>query len=235
MIEMAEASNKKMIIALVGAGTMLVAVLGVGAWMALRPQGDTAVKPQLADDDIAGLIARVGELIVLPAGEEPTVASVADVEQLKNQQFFANAQIGDRVLIYAEAKKAFLYRPTEHRLIEVAPVVLDPNATSSAQPVDSVTFIIRNATTRSGLTTDYVKVLNGAVANAIVVDKDNASTASLAQSILVDLTGQKAAEAQQYAEVLGLSVGELPEGEVAPAQDADFMIVLGQDAIDRVE
>lgn len=68
------------------------------------------------------LIARVGELIVLPKGETPTVATVSDIEKLKGQPFFINAKRGDRVLIYANAKKAILYNPGDNIIVEVAPV-----------------------------------------------------------------------------------------------------------------
>lgn len=45
-----------------------------------------------------------------------------DPEKLRDQPFFANAQRGDKVLIYANAKKAILYNPPSNKIIEVAPV-----------------------------------------------------------------------------------------------------------------
>jgi len=68
------------------------------------------------------LVVEVGKLIALPADEKPTVATVTDVEKVKDQPFFANAQNGDRVLIYTNARKAILYRPGEKRIIEVGAV-----------------------------------------------------------------------------------------------------------------
>lgn len=76
--------------------------------------------------DSAKLIEEIGKLILLPEGEAPTVATVANLEPLKDQPFFVHAQLGDRVVIYNEAKRAYLYRPTEHRLIEVSSVTLQP-------------------------------------------------------------------------------------------------------------
>jgi len=68
------------------------------------------------------LVAQVGKLIVLPEGETPTVATVADPEKLKDQAFFARAKTGDKVLIYTNAKKAFLYDAENNKIVEVAPI-----------------------------------------------------------------------------------------------------------------
>jgi hypothetical protein len=79
--------------------------------------------PQIAQQkEIDELVANVAKLIVLPADEQPVVATVADPDQLDDQPFFANAKKGDKVLIYNNARKVILYDPVEHRIIEVAPL-----------------------------------------------------------------------------------------------------------------
>jgi hypothetical protein len=70
----------------------------------------------------AEVVKRVGRHILLPSGEQPTVATVSDASKVRNQAFFANAANGDKVLVYAQAKKAYLYRPSIDRVIEVAPL-----------------------------------------------------------------------------------------------------------------
>lgn len=77
------------------------------------------------------LINKVGKLTVLPKNETPTVATVTDITKLKDQPFFANAQNGDKVLIYTQAKQAYLYRPSTNKLINIAPVNIGNNQTSS--------------------------------------------------------------------------------------------------------
>ncbi len=72
-------------------------------------------------------IESVSKLISLPNDEEPTIATVSDLEALKGQAFFANAKVGDKVLIYAKAKKAVLYDPTANKVIEVAPLNIKGN------------------------------------------------------------------------------------------------------------
>lgn len=86
---------------------------------------DLKQNPQIiAQETAKDLVARVSELIVLPTDETPTVATVSDLEKLKGQQFFANAKVGDKVLIYTKAKKAVLYDPDAHKIVEVAPLNL---------------------------------------------------------------------------------------------------------------
>jgi len=77
---------------------------------------------KVAQDETKATLDAVAKLIVLPEGEQPTLATVSDPEKLKDQPFFASAQKGDKVLIYTNAKKAILYNPTQNKIVEVAPI-----------------------------------------------------------------------------------------------------------------
>lgn len=68
------------------------------------------------------LVEKVGKVYSLPKGEQPTVATIKDVKQLKGQAFFDGAQNGDAVLVYTKAKLAILYREKEDKVIKVGPV-----------------------------------------------------------------------------------------------------------------
>ncbi len=68
----------------------------------------------------ADIIAAVGRLILLPSDEQPTVATVANLDALKDQPLFRNAKIGDKVLLYSRTHKAVLYDPVADRVIDVA-------------------------------------------------------------------------------------------------------------------
>lgn len=82
---------------------------------------------KITQEETKSLLEKIGSLIELP-DEQPTIATVSDLAPLKDQPFFARAQIGDKVLIYTEAKKAVLYRLSTNKVIEVAPVNLDAPA-----------------------------------------------------------------------------------------------------------
>ena len=78
-------------------------------------------------DQVKAIIDKVSQLVLLPDGEVPTVATVADPELLKDQPFFAKAQKGDRLLIYTNAKKAILYNPRSNKIVEIAPLSIGSN------------------------------------------------------------------------------------------------------------
>lgn len=82
-------------------------------------QSDPAAKTKEANKQ---LIEQVGKLISLPQDETPTIATVSDLSKLQGQPFFAKAQVGDKVLIYQIDGKAILFRPTENKIIELAPI-----------------------------------------------------------------------------------------------------------------
>ncbi len=72
-------------------------------------------------EEASKLIQKVGKLTDLP-NETPTVATISDAAKLQSQPFFAKAQNGDKVLIYTNAKKAYLYRPSTNKIIDIGPV-----------------------------------------------------------------------------------------------------------------
>ncbi len=88
-------------------------------------------------------VAEIGKLTALPTDEKPTVATVTDVEKLrKTQPFFNDAQNGDVVLIYS--KKAILYDPQKHVIVDIAPVNLispSPSQSPLATPLPSATAL----------------------------------------------------------------------------------------------
>lgn len=84
-----------------------------------------------AQKEATDLVAKVSKLALLPEGETPTVATVSDPEALKDQAFFAHAVKGDKVLIYAQAKKAFLYSVSMNKIIDVAPLNIGSPSTKT--------------------------------------------------------------------------------------------------------
>ena len=81
-------------------------------------------------EDSTSIIRQIGEIILLPENEVPTVATVSDISRLGNQEFYKRAQNGDTVLIYRNAGKAYLYRKSENKIIEVGEVrITSPSPT----------------------------------------------------------------------------------------------------------
>ena len=106
----------------IGIGILLLLTLGASAAYLLHTgvpkQSDPA---HLSQSDIDSLVSKVGALMLLPP-ETPTIATVTDLNALAGQTFFANAAVGDKVLMFPQAGRAILYDPTSNKIIEVAPI-----------------------------------------------------------------------------------------------------------------
>lgn len=80
-------------------------------------------KDNLSDKgEITSLLDKVNNLIELPYDEEPSIATVTNIDKLKDQPFFSRAKNGDRVIIYTQSKKAIIYRPSTNKLVEAGSV-----------------------------------------------------------------------------------------------------------------
>ena len=84
-------------------------------------------KEEASQDEIQTIISEVGKIIELPKDEIPTLATVTEADKVKEQPFFQNAENGDKVLIYANARKAYLYRPSAKKIIEVGVINIGQN------------------------------------------------------------------------------------------------------------
>lgn len=123
--------NKQKVINMVAPAFAIVALALSGyfyyQWNTLKKN------PQaIAQKEVRDLVARVASVTILPEGETPTIATVTDLSALKDQPFFASAQKGDKVLIYAQAKKAILYSPTLNKVLNIAPLNIGNGTTKTA-------------------------------------------------------------------------------------------------------
>src|SRR5258708_491458 len=98
----------------------IIIVAVVGYYVFNQYQKSKLAQAASSSNEVKTTIASVQKLIELPQGETPTLATVSDKSKLSSEAFFANAENGDKVLLYPKAKKAFLYRPSENKIIEVA-------------------------------------------------------------------------------------------------------------------
>lgn len=97
---------------------------------------------QQSPEEVQKLVDEVSKLIVLPEGETPTVAEITDREKLKEVAFFSKAENGDKVLLYVNSRRAYLYRPSAARIIDVAVVNLtavspSPGTSPGTSPITS--------------------------------------------------------------------------------------------------
>jgi hypothetical protein len=82
--------------------------------------------PQVAEaKEIKALVDKIGKVVALPQGETPTLATVTNKEKLGDQPFFQKAANGDKILIYADASQAILYRPGTEKIIDMTTVNIE--------------------------------------------------------------------------------------------------------------
>ncbi len=209
-------SNNTNLILLIGLGVVIL-ILGVVAFYFYNQYQSIKKNPnQVAKAETEALVAEVGKLIDLPKDETPTVATVLDKEKLKDQPFFANAQNGDKILIYTKAKKAIIYRPKDNKLINVGPIAIDQKS--------QIQVAILSA---GGDSDNAEKKLNDKFAGTITIlsKTDAKNKNSVKKLTVVDVTGQNADAAKQIASELGGEVGSLPAGETAPQGAAIVIFV----------
>ncbi len=109
---------------------IVVTVLAIGllsyGYFSTKNELSKLTDPQAAAQaEAEDLAKQISVFLELPKDETPTLATVSDVTKLQEQLFFQKAQNGDRVLVYAQAQRAVLYRPSTKKVIEYAPVNLE--------------------------------------------------------------------------------------------------------------
>ncbi len=110
---------------LVGAGTFY-------SWNKYVVKSSVDVASQMEQAQVKELVAKVGKLIVLPTGEDPVVNVINDAAALiKDQVFYKGAQNGDVILVYQKALKAILYSPERNIIVNVGPIYVEDQATTT--------------------------------------------------------------------------------------------------------
>lgn len=156
---------------MVGLGVLLLLAAASGGWylyyLESKSLSDLKKDPskiqELTQSEAKQLVARVGQLMELPE-ESPTVATVANAEELKKQEpFFKNSVNGDKVLIYTSIKKAILFRPSTGKIIEVAPINIGPSEqTGTPDQLGAETFGAPAATPKTTVATTPIPAVTAA-------------------------------------------------------------------------
>ncbi len=186
-------------------------------------------KIMLSNPDVANkaeseeLLNKLKKLMLLPSDEEPSIATVLDVEKLKDQPFFANAENGDKVVIYTKSRIAILYSPGKDLIVNVAPVSTDEG---SETQTESVKVALYNGTTTTGLTQVAEKSLESQLSSVEVISKNNATRNDYQKSLVVSLTESGNSVSSSIASIIDADSTSLPDGEVAP-EGADLLIIIG--------
>lgn len=235
--------KKKSLLLLCIAILCLVGIVSI-AWYRHSASKNSSTEPV---DELATTLAQVGKVVDLPKDETPTLATISDKEALPPEFLFKNAQNGDMVLVYTEAKKAYLYRPSTNKVVEITSInlgggdatftTLGASASASAQPQPTQTpapkappkVAILNGTRRNGLAKQAQSSIQTKVEGITITSATNANRQTYATSIVADTNGIYSDVASVLAEILSGSVESFPTTESKPP-DADIIIILGANA-----
>ncbi len=224
-------SPKKLVVIIVVIGLLVATVIGLFYMMDYKKKQAIKNNPQLATaQDTKDIVEKVGKLIKLPS-ETPSIATVSDITKLRNQTLFQNAQNGDKVLIFNQAKRAIVYRPSENVIIEIGNVVVAPESSPSAgsQEAEKVRVVLLNATTTAGYAKKIGADLASEFPNLEVSSTSNANGDYKENTVYV-ITSNKASTdlAKSIASSINGEVKSvLPTDETKPA-NADVLVILGK-------
>lgn len=176
--------------------------------------------------EIAQLLASVSQHIILPRDEEPTVATIQDIDALVEQQeVFRGAENGDKVIVYSDI--AIIYSPTKDILIKVVPVFIENSDSEQAEATEqdapqAVRVDIRNGSQIPGAAQSLSDRLDSDPAYE-VTSVTNAAHFNYEETVLVNAAGRDIAALEQE---LGVSaIFTFPEGEQLTG--ADVVIIIG--------
>lgn len=128
-------SSKKSITVTVG----VIALIGVAAVVQMNKdqlsaqlENVTSTAPSAQDADAekskeaaAKIISEVRKLIDIPEDIDPTVATIIDIELLREKNpFYSKAENGDHLVV--TPTRAILYSSAQNKILDVVPVQLQP-------------------------------------------------------------------------------------------------------------
>ena len=175
-----------------------------------------------ATNEVKTITQTISRFMDLPVGEMPSLATITDEKKLKDQEFFKKAKNGDKVLIYANARKAILYRPSSGRVIEFAPLAVEANAKPIATQIPVALY---NGSSKIGLTNTTETKLK-TLTELSVIAKENAKKKDYKNTLVIDLTGSNTDLVQKIATLLNGEVSTLPNGEKKP--ESEILIIVAK-------
>ncbi|TSC70212.1 MAG: hypothetical protein CEO12_527 [Parcubacteria group bacterium Gr01-1014_46] len=110
---------------------LLVLFICISVFMFIKYNKLNSDFKKLTSIEGLSLTERVSRLVFLPENEEPRIITIINEEEIVNEPFFKNAKVGDSVLVYINARKAFIYRNSENKIVEIAPIIIKETASFS--------------------------------------------------------------------------------------------------------
>jgi len=195
-------------------------------WWQYKKAAPSAQTATVADETVA-IVEKIKNQADLPP-ETPVLATITD--PTTDQPLFSDALSGDKVLIYIQAKKAILYRPSSNEVIETINLLSSktPETGTGAANLEKIETKVKvdvlNGTEIKGLAKETANKLSG-MENVEVAKTSNAQGV-YTKILVVDISGKNAIAAKLIAQKLGGETGALPVGESKGI--ADILVIAGK-------
>lgn len=194
--------NLRHAFAAVGCLVLLVGV--VFAWQRIAP-GKTG------GDGTAPAVQEASKVLGIKTGETPVVMTVTDKNKV-TQPFLKEAENGDQVLLYYQAKKAALVRKGTGELLAYGDFTPPP-----------ARVFLRRGSAQASLA--EATALIDTDPDLSFTSQDLSPKPDYQGTIVVNITGKYDSEVSELARSLSGVVAELPAGESAP--EADILVIVG--------
>ncbi|EKD22926.1 MAG: hypothetical protein ACD_83C00186G0001 [uncultured bacterium] len=215
----------------------VLALLSFGAWSFWRYQqaqkqlrllNDPQAQSELVAKERQELLAKVGQLMVLPEGEEPLILDIQDAEVMaKAQPFFQNTVDGDKVLIYVEAGKSIIYSPSRNIIVNTGALLVS----GGALPLD-IENPLQIEIRQGGASDERIEALQAQllqIAGVEILEITKAANQNYQGPIVVALVEDEARleQARIFAANLGVPLTEdLPTAEAT--SEAEVLVIAGK-------
>lgn len=211
---------------------LLVIATCYGFYHAFRSKSRTeksTVVQNAEQEEAKNLVTEVSRIMILPSDEVPTVATVTEIEHLKDQPFFQKAQNGNKVLIFLTAKVAILYDPVAKKIVNIGPLnIADTQAHSPTPAPPQAKIILRNGTSIAKLATATESELQKVFPGSDIEKKEQASNNNYEKTLVIALSPAAATSATTLAQFFHVTLAELPPEEIKP-EGMDILVILGKD------
>lgn len=189
-------------------GAIIAAILGLiligfGGYYFIKSYFE--LKAFKDERDVDRYKSMLSKHLMLPK-EEPIIASVKDVDKLKQEQpFYRNAINGDKVFIWKD--KAVIYRPEEDRIIDFGIIIPKKTATQQPQTSRVVNITVMKGASNGSKADDILNLLGSkqyqGISLALTSSKE---AATYKKTVIVDRSGENSELVQNLATELDGSV-----------------------------
>ena len=224
----------------------LIVAVGVIWGIDIRVEKSKSKQETAQSAENVAVLDELGKLVDLPVGETPVIATIIDKTKLSDEPFFAKAVNDDVVVMYPTSKVAYIFRPSNKKIIDFTRVAIADDVTSGNQGISQTTTTPSGNTSSSNTsaaampikikvfngnaTTDYssvmVPILRDKYLSGAVVTAAGLAKGSYTENIVCDPLGAQKAKAEEIALMVGGSVNPCPAGEDITGYD--IIVILSQ-------